>query len=299
MTLLRRISHEKRFQSPAAASTLTKHWQKGQCKRQSASTFYAPRAAPAPAATSRKLKFRREGPPTSYACGFNSRQTVRQAMTTRELLNSGFFWEAYPYAFQAMGIPAPDKSLFLDLVTERVQLLIAEIDEADILKLPLKIEAFFGERYRLHLRGKIVTLEKSLEYSGHIVWMSKLNKFRGTLHLATGNSNPTNGEWDNFPREIQTAKFVEYNRHLMIEGWPERIQQAQLELQYLINDEKWSRIPYGDEREEWGNELPSYCGDCGVLEGQLHVPGCDLERCPVCLAQSISCDCIYSEENAA
>ncbi len=33
------------------------------------------------------------------------------------------------------------------------------------------------------------------------------------------------------------------------------------------------------------------CHDCGCLEGQLHDPGCDMERCPLCGNQSISCEC--------
>jgi hypothetical protein len=35
------------------------------------------------------------------------------------------------------------------------------------------------------------------------------------------------------------------------------------------------------------------CGECGAREGQLHSPGCEMERCPFCGGQLISCDCIY------
>ncbi len=37
----------------------------------------------------------------------------------------------------------------------------------------------------------------------------------------------------------------------------------------------------------------SKCHDCGVEEGQLHEFGCDMERCPFCGGQLISCDCCY------
>lgn len=41
-----------------------------------------------------------------------------------------------------------------------------------------------------------------------------------------------------------------------------------------------------DERKE-------YKCDCGAVEGQLHEFGCDMERCPFCGGQLVSCFCLY------
>ena len=37
------------------------------------------------------------------------------------------------------------------------------------------------------------------------------------------------------------------------------------------------------------------CHDCDALEGELHGLGCDMERCPFCGHQLISCSCVYKE----
>src|SRR5262245_27108793 len=37
------------------------------------------------------------------------------------------------------------------------------------------------------------------------------------------------------------------------------------------------------------------CHDCGTKEGQLHILGCDMERCPFCSNQLISCQCVYKK----
>jgi hypothetical protein len=91
-------------------------------------------------------------------------------------------------------------------------------------------------------------------------------------------------------------KFVIYNGARMIEGWPERIQEAQNEPTVIIDGKEHNRVRYGEEEEDWGADRGP-CHDCAVIKGQLHVPGCDVERCPVCGGQAIGCDCEYEGDD--
>jgi hypothetical protein len=55
------------------------------------------------------------------------------------------------------------------------------------------------------------------------------------------------------------------------------------------------RIPYGTE----GWDVPSHdCHDCGVAAGALHWFACDMEQCPGCGRQLISCDCLAEDPGA-
>lgn len=85
-----------------------------------------------------------------------------------------------------------------------------------------------------------------------------------------------------------SRKFIEWRGVQMIEGWPERIQAAQLVRSYALADGAYDRIPFGSERPDWGGEV---CHDCRVQVGELHVEGCDAEECPRCHGQAINCDC--------
>lgn len=54
------------------------------------------------------------------------------------------------------------------------------------------------------------------------------------------------------------------------------------------NGKRYERIRYGEESIEWNDNC---CHDCGARPGHFHHPGCDVEECPVCGEQLISCGC--------
>jgi hypothetical protein len=62
-----------------------------------------------------------------------------------------------------------------------------------------------------------------------------------------------------------------------------------------------SSIRYGDETRYGDDFAKDYksdkrCHDCNVLLNNYHHPGCDMEECPKCCRQLISCGCLDDSE---
>ena len=63
---------------------------------------------------------------------------------------------------------------------------------------------------------------------------------------------------------------------------------------------KMQPVLFGQEPDKWYDEsIPKEevrCGDCACRLGFPHHSGCDVERCPKCGGQFISCSCYGGED---
>lgn len=66
----------------------------------------------------------------------------------------------------------------------------------------------------------------------------------------------------------------------------------------IHNGKEYEPVKVGDPGDFYYGEdnKDAVCGDCGAHYGHYHHPGCDIERCPICGLQLISCDCMDNDE---
>lgn len=91
--------------------------------------------------------------------------------------------------------------------------------------------------------------------------------------------------------------IVYYNGIFMSKDLKEEIQEEQNAQILIIDGTQYPRVRYGSI-EEYDIEDRKYanepCHDCSVIRGQIHLLGCDVECCPKCKGQLISCGCSYT-----
>lgn len=97
---------------------------------------------------------------------------------------------------------------------------------------------------------------------------------------------------------LQVYNYFEYS---------DEFQDSQKQKTEKLHGKRFRRIKYGDE--EWADEHGELhrdqnnkpldwkevskrpCPDCAAIRGQYHCFGCDMEQCPRCRGQFISCGC--------
>jgi hypothetical protein len=89
--------------------------------------------------------------------------------------------------------------------------------------------------------------------------------------------------------------------------WIDDYSQAQKGKTVRLSGKTYRRIRYGKEplwegasaedAAMWETQAKRPCHDCGVIEGELHLDGCDWERCPRCKGQNLGCPCRTEEDD--
>jgi hypothetical protein len=89
--------------------------------------------------------------------------------------------------------------------------------------------------------------------------------------------------------------------------WLDDYWRAQDEKTVKLSGKKYRRVRYGKEpippdapddfKLIWAEVITRPCHDCGVIRGELHLDGCDMERCPRCGGQYFCCACRTEQDD--
>jgi len=101
--------------------------------------------------------------------------------------------------------------------------------------------------------------------------------------------------------DLDYASLCIYNFYSLIDDLKESNNKNSL----ISRGKKYKRFKYGEDGwsgpmasgkpSDWGKfTSDNPCHDCFVKKGNYHVSGCDVERCPKCGHQLISCNCKFN-----
>lgn len=93
-------------------------------------------------------------------------------------------------------------------------------------------------------------------------------------------------------------EIIYFNGIFMPTWLKTEIEEEQYRTHLLIEGTQYARLRYGSPEEYLavgvsGDYATRLCHDCSVAKGQIHLEGCDMEICPRCKGQLITCGCQY------
>jgi hypothetical protein len=111
-------------------------------------------------------------------------------------------------------------------------------------------------------------------------------------------------------REIPDSDIAKIARDIYsIFEWIDDYTRAQSKKTARLSGKRYRRIRFGKEpvwkwkdapadfADRWKEIIQRPCHDCGVILGEIHLDGCDMERCPRCESQYLCCGCRTEEDD--
>lgn len=195
-----------------------------------------------------------------------------------------------------------DKSIsFTQCITRLVKFSNVEISDEDInhLKSCAKLRNKFT-----HYNVSVTSEEIKKKYS------SLLELYVSLYHKSIENKIPIEYQKIEIIKSVLTfaEQYTIFRGYEILKTnvtqFKKNINDAQLHTKFIDkNNNIVERIRFGQEEEFHKNVdkdnnhyIPSvylwdYCDDCFAKQGEYHLLNCDLEKCPICNNQAISCEC--------
>jgi hypothetical protein len=187
-------------------------------------------------------------------------------------------------------IDHPKRTVSLELALTRLETLGVSIEEKE--RRVIRKAAEYRNRV-VHYEVELNKFEWKNVYAQFFEFVHFFHQkhLKAELHL--------NVKKENWPVEARLIRyfrenFVIYNGVEMHKDNPKDITDAQRIESFAKGTKIYKRFRYGEE-PGWLSFSPDFaeipCHDCGVLKGQFHADGCDMEECPRCHSQLLGCGC--------